>query len=138
MGSMKVTRSRLATVVAQRAQSSESVKKLARELAAYLLAEHRSGELDSIMRDIQQYRADHGIVEVLAASAYPLSPEVCSEIESMVRQLYPGASKVIISPLHDKSALGGVRLEFANEQLDLTLRAKLNRFKQLTAVGQGV
>jgi F0F1-type ATP synthase delta subunit len=131
----KVPRSRLSKVVAGRLQAGEDVNKVATEIAAYLLDENRVGELDSLLRDIQQYRADAGIVEVLAKSAHPLTDGVKSDIEAQVRNVYPGARQIIITELHDESVIGGVKLQLAHEQLDLTVRSKLNRFKQLTAVG---
>jgi F0F1-type ATP synthase delta subunit len=131
----KVPRSRLSKVVAGRLQAGEDVNKVATEIAAYLLDENRVGELDSLLRDVQQYRADAGTVEVLARSAHPLTDSVKSDIEAQVRSVYPGAQQIIITELHDESVIGGVKLQLAHEQLDLTVRSKLNRFKQLTAVG---
>jgi F0F1-type ATP synthase delta subunit len=32
--------------------------------------------------------------------------------------------------------IGGVRLSLANQQLDLSVESKLNKFKQLTAAGK--
>ena len=50
-----------------------------------------------------------------------------------MRELYPNAKQIIITPEQDAKAVGGIRLELANQQLDLTVRGKLNLFKQLTA-----
>jgi len=108
------------------------VQTLSREIAAYLLSEGRTNELDSVLRDVMQYRADHGIVEVITVVAYPLADTVRADIESVARELYPAAKQIIISQERDETVIGGARIEFANEQLDLSVRAKLNRFKQLT------
>ena len=136
---MKAPRTRLAAMIAERSLKSDaSTKKLAEEIAAYLLAEGRTDELDSILRDVMQYRADHGVVEVTAISAHELDAKVRSEIKSVARELYPDAQQVIISEEHDSSVVGGVKIELANQQLDLSVRAILNRFNQLTAVTGGV
>jgi F0F1-type ATP synthase delta subunit len=134
---MKVSRTRLAAVIAERAQQNISAKRLSHEIAAYLLAEGRTDELDSVLRDLMQYRADHGIVEVIGVSAYPLNSEVRHDIEGVARELYPDAKQVIISEEHDENVIGGVTIELANQQLDLSVRAKLNRFRQLTAAPGG-
>lgn len=131
----KLPRHELAKVLAERLLTLPE-KRLAAEVAAYLLAEHRTGELDSLLRDIMQYRADHGVVEVAAVSAHDLGANVRRDIEARVRELYPAARTVIISEQRDESLIGGVRIELANEQLDLSIRATLNRFKQLTTVGE--
>lgn len=136
--SHKASRSRLAMIIAERCNLSANAKVLSQEIAAYLLTEGRTGELDSILRDVMQYRADNGIVEVVAVDARPLSEAVRLEITSVVRGFYPAAKQIIISEELDASVIGGVRLELANQQLDLSIRSKLNRFKQLTAATGGI
>ena len=115
------------------AATPQARRKLADEIAAYLLDNKRSGDLDSLLRDIMQQRADGGIVELTAVSAFPLADEVRTDIEQQVRSLYPKVKQIIISERLDTSVVAGVKLEFANQQLDLTVRNKLNRLKTLTA-----
>ena len=131
----KLPRHELAAILAEKALSM-SAANLAEEVAAYLLAENRTGELDSLLRDIMQYRADHGVVEVMAVSAHALTDGTRREVEAQIRELYPAAKQIIISEQLDQSVIGGVKIELANQQLDLSIRSKLNRFKQLTAVGE--
>jgi F0F1-type ATP synthase delta subunit len=127
----KIPRHTLASVIAGKLTAGNE-KKLAREAAAYLLSEKRSGELDSLLRDVEQYRADNGVVEVVAVSAFPLDAKARKEIEAKIREVYPQAKQVMITERIDADQLAGVRLELANQQLDLTIRTKLNQFKQLT------
>ncbi len=131
---MKLSRSRLAQVLAQRyTRPGADVDRLNKEVAAYLLSEKRAGELDSLLRDIEQYRADHdGIVEAKAISAFPLTDAVRQEITAKLQTVFPEANQIIISEQVDERVVGGVRLELANQQLDLTVRGKLNLFKALT------
>ena len=131
---MRQLRSQVAQVVTaaidgSKASSDPSV--LAKEIAAYLLDTGQTGQLDSLVRDIMQVRADNGIVEVVVRSATPLTAQVKTDITEAVRRLFPAADKIIISPVVDPSVVAGVKLELANQQLDLSVRAKLNRFKQL-------
>lgn len=130
---MKTPRHQVAAALAQRSLGSINEPKFAEEIAAYLLAERRTSELNSLLRDVMQYRADKGIVEVTAHSAHPLTAGVRADIDKQIRTLYTTAKTVIITERHDPSVVGGIRLELANQQLDLTVRAKLNRFKQLTS-----
>ena len=130
---MKVPRHIVAAALAQKSLGTVNSSRFAKEIAAYLLAERRTGELDSLLRDIMQYRADHGIVEVIAVSAHPLTVAVEKDVEAQARKLYPNAKQIIVTPEHDADAVGGIRLELANQQLDLSVRNKLNLFKQLTA-----
>jgi len=132
---MKVPRHAIAKALVERslqASSPEELSKLGEEIAAYLLSTRRTGEVDSLMRDMTQYRADRGIVEVIVRSAFPLSEHAEADIVSEVQSIYPQATKVIISHRHDATVIAGVKLEFSNQQLDLSVRNKLNRMKQLT------
>jgi F0F1-type ATP synthase delta subunit len=127
---MKAPRTRIAHVVADRSLKGD--KKLAREVAAYLLDTRRVNDLDSILRDVQGDWAEEGYVEVLAASAHELSAANLAEVKRHVKTLYPSAKQIIVTPVHDPAVIGGVRLRFADRQLDLSVEAKLNKFKQLT------
>ena len=127
---MKISRTTLAKTIAGRM----SDPKLATEVAAYLIAEKRTAELDSLARDLAQYRADtSGVVEVEAVSVHPLTADAKVHIKTTISEIYPTAKEIIITERRDPTVLGGVRLELANQQLDLSARAKLNHFKQLTA-----
>lgn len=131
---MKTPRSQVAKVIAAKLDGT-SERVLASEVAAYLLAEDRTGELDSLARDLVAVRADSGIVEVTAVSVYKLAGTALADIEARVSSLYPSAKKIIINQRLDSAQVGGVRLEFPSAQLDLSVRQKLNKFKQLTGAG---
>lgn len=135
--SVKVSRTRLAAVIAERSLKNVNSEALSREIAAYLLSEGRGSELDSILRDILQYRADHGVVEATALTAHPLSDKDRRDVEQVVRELYPKADQIIISEECDVSIIGGIKVVLANQQLDLSVRRQLNRFRQLTAIPGG-
>ena len=133
---MKLPRRQVAAAIAERTLGISDLKQLSDEVAAYLLSERRTGELDSLIRDVMQYRADHGVVEVVAATAHPLTAVGRSDIQTEIQRLYPLATKVVVTEQPDATVIGGVRLGLANQQLDLSVRNKLNRLKQLTAAGK--
>ena len=70
---MKAPRTRLARLVADQTLKKGVSKHFDREIAAYLLSEGRTNELDSLLRDVQADWAEAGHVEVMARSAYPLT-----------------------------------------------------------------
>lgn len=129
---MKTPRTRIASTVADVTLAKGVSREYAREVAAFLLAEGRVDELDSLLRDIQVEWANKGYVEVLARSTHPLLPEVKADIIKQAQALYPTARKVVVTEIADPSVIGGVQLSVANQQLDLSVEAKLNKFKQLT------
>jgi len=134
---MQTPRTRIASSIADATLQNGNSKAYARELAAYLLAEGRADELDSLLRDVQIAWAERGVVEVLARSAFPLDTDVKADIETTVRELYPAAKTIVVSEVADPSVIGGVQLLVAGTQrLDLSVQAKLNQFKRLTGAGK--
>jgi F0F1-type ATP synthase delta subunit len=133
---MKAQRSKIAGTIAGTTLKKGMSKKYAREVAAYLLENRRTGDLDSILRDVQADWASAGYLEVIAASAHPLTAALRADITRRVKALYPSAKKISISEEHDPEIIGGVSLSLPGRQLDLSVEAKLNRFKQLTSAGK--
>jgi F0F1-type ATP synthase delta subunit len=129
----KVSRHHLAEVIAERTVHVSDTKELAREIAAYLLIERRKADLESLLRDIMQYRANRGIVEARVVSAHDLTSQVKDDVEAILKDEYPDAKTLLLRSKLDESVIGGIRLELANEQLDMTVRSKLDTFKRLTS-----
>ena len=133
---MKTPRSQLARIIAARTLKSGPSKQLAKEIAAYMLEENRTGELASLVRDVQADWAKDGYVEVIAASARELSPEVMKDIEAEARKVYPEAKTIHITPQLSPDLVGGVALTIIDRRLDLTTKAKLQQFKMLAVNGK--
>lgn len=133
---MKAPRTRLAKLIAERTLKQGVSKRFDKEVAAYLLSEGRVNELDSLLRDVQADWAEAGHVEVLARSAYPLTAPVKADIRREVKKVHPSARRIVINEVIDPDMVGGVRLNLPNRQIDLSIRAKLNRFKQSVTAGK--
>lgn len=133
---MKTPRTRIAGIIADRTLKGGLPRRLSCEIAAYLLSERRVNELGPLLRDVQADWAAAGYVEVIASSAYPLSAQVKADIVRQVKQLHPTAKHVIVTEVRDPEVIGGVKLDFAGRRLDLSIRTKLNKFKQLTVAGK--
>ena len=132
---MKQPRTKIAQTIADRSMSGTS-NDLSKQVAAYLLEERRVNDLDSILRDVQQDWANVGYVEVLASSAHPITSDIKADIAKEIKRIYPDAKEVIVTEIHDPEIIGGVQLSLANQQLDMSVEAKLNKFKQLTTSGK--
>ena len=132
----KTPRHDIAAVLGQRSLGRVNAKAFSEQIAAYLIESRRTADLEPLLRDIMQYRADQGIVEVVAVSAHSLNAEARTDVEARVKKAYPTAKQIIISEELQPGLVGGVRLEFPHQQLDVSVRAKLNRFKQLTTAGK--
>lgn len=133
---MNQSRHHLAEVIAEKTIKTSDNKLLAKEIAAYLLDENQTTNLESLIRDIMQYRLDKGVVEVIAVSASELPENVISDVKKLVEYEFPASKNIIVNQRRDNNVIGGVKLEFPNQQLDMTVKAKLNKFKRLTATGK--
>lgn len=132
---MKTPRFKIAGIIADKSRNGFS-KSEAIQIAAYLLEERRVSELESILRDVSNLWAEHGYVEVKASSAYELSDQVKRDIEDQVRRVLPDAKQIYLNEVRDPELIGGVKLEFVNRQLDLSIQGELNKFKELAVNGK--
>jgi F0F1-type ATP synthase delta subunit len=130
---MSFSRISLAVEIAKRLGSRQP-KKLAKSIAAYLIENDKTSELNSLQRDIMQIRGEESkTVELTAITAHHLEQAQLRAIERLVKKIYPDCREVFINQTVDESVVGGVRLEFANQLLDLSASYKLNKLRQLTS-----
>lgn len=130
---MSSIRQDLAQVIAT--HDGADSKKLAREIAAYLLEKRQTTGLESLLRDVMAYRERSGLIEATVDTAHDLSPQLLEEVRQLVKAQKPHAKQVRVFPRHDSSVVGGLKVRLANEQLDLTIRSKLDTFKRVTTEG---
>ena len=128
-----ISRTDLAEVIGERTLHTHDLNKLKKAIAGYLLEQNRVADIDSLMRDVMKYRAAHGYVEAMVVSAFPLTSAVLASVEIEITGQYPGAKSYVLNQRVDKDVVGGIRIEVAGEELDMTIRAKLNTLKRLTA-----
>tara|TARA_B100001245_G_scaffold190959_1_gene149128 strand:+ start:603 stop:989 length:387 start_codon:yes stop_codon:yes gene_type:complete len=97
-------------------------------LAAYLSETRRTREADLIIRDIEAALADRGVVVADVQSSQALSSEARQAITSFFGSAMQ-AKRVVLRESVDGSLLGGVRIVAAGNELDATLRRRINQLK---------
>lgn len=97
---------------------------LAKSVAAYIIAERRTAELDKIMRQVLKLRQSQGKNEITLTSAFPVDDTVVVNVKKLIKNEQAVVNKVI-----DKSVIGGVRIQSNDFYLDLTVRNRLNKLK---------
>jgi F0F1-type ATP synthase delta subunit len=133
---MKQPRRLLAQTIAKRTAHLTDTKKLAQEVAAYLVAENRVSELAPIMRDVMVIRKEQGVVEADIVSAFPLSESAVQDVIKLVHATYPHAKQVQIVQQTSSDTLGGLKVVMPDEQLDLSVKHKLSIFKHAAVAGK--
>ncbi len=128
-----ITRKQLAEVIGEKTLHIQNTDDLVARVAAYLSTEHLNIDLNSLVRDVMQYRQDRGIVEAVAVSAHPLNSTALNDIRELLKEHFPDAKTILVDQRIDESIVGGVRIELPQENLDLSVKSKLNLFKRLVA-----
>lgn len=124
---MAVKRTEVAQAILALKQSSGiDRKRLARDIAGYLIAERRTRELNSLLRDIEdlEYRKN-GVLEITATAARPLSAKAKAEIAKLF-----DAKQVRLHEEINNETLGGVRVRALDKVVDLSVQARLQRLRK--------
>lgn len=128
---MSFSRSSLVNEMNKQIAAGKS-SRLAKAVAAYLIETGKTSEINSLERDVIEGRStENGVVELTAISAHPLEQAQLQEIERIIKKLNPTCKEVIVNQNLDESLVGGIRLEFANQLLDLSASSKLSKLRQL-------
>jgi len=90
------SRHHLTEIIGKRTINIRDRDLLVREIAAFLLHENHTADLGSLIRDVMQYRANHGIVEAVVVSAHGLSGRAKQDIEKILKEAYPHATEIIV------------------------------------------
>jgi F0F1-type ATP synthase delta subunit len=124
---MALSRRKLADQAARRIADGESKTTVLRELAAYLIDSGRKHEADLLVRDIVTALIARGNVVGTVVSARPLTDEAKKTIDSFVKHHYADVKSVVLRERVDETVIGGMRIEFADKQLDATVANKLDK-----------
>lgn len=121
----QATYKELARAVREVMAKGKSADDVVNQVAAYLVAERRTGETDRIMREVERLQeVEDGIMEVTSTSARPLSERVKQEISQLFEP-----QEVRIIEKHDASLVGGVHIKTLETLVDLSVRGQLKSLK---------
>ncbi len=117
----------LAGVIATMLQTTDDSKKLAAQIAGYLLQEHHTKDVDAVMRDVMTARARQGIIETQVTTAFPLSSQVKEQVLALLKKEYPAAKQFVLQQSVNPQVLAGIKLQTPDKQLDETARGKIDQ-----------
>lgn len=121
----------LAAVIADRYQAGKT-DGLAKSIAAYLLETNQTVELDSLIRDVKVLREQSGHIEAEVFTAHDLNENALEDVKSLIKTTHPEVRTVAVVQTLDPTVIGGLKIRLAQEQLDMSIRSKLDTFKRLT------
>lgn len=121
----KISIKQLAVYAVDQIEDGSSSSDVARKLASFLLQERRSRDASALFRALEKELDERGSAQVMITSAYEVSEDIKKQLASML-----GAKNPVYDEVIDPSVIGGVKARAGESEIDLTVRARLNRFKQ--------
>jgi len=124
----KISRRVIATHIADELIKGTSQKKLTKQLAAYLIENRRTNELNLMVRDIQYYLSEKGYILGTVTTAHELGATTKKAIEAFAKK-NTGAKHIELDSIVDESVLGGFKLDLPNKEIDTTIARQLTILK---------
>lgn len=125
---IRLSRRKIASYYATSLVDGVDAKKVALQLAGYLIESGRTKELELIVSDIEYQLSLSGIVLANVTSAHELDELTKKAVIELVRD-NTDAKQVQLREYIDPSVLGGVKLEFTGSELDTTIARRLIKLK---------
>jgi F0F1-type ATP synthase delta subunit len=120
----KITTQELAKYVVDQLEAGVDSSALAEQISAYLLEERRTRELPAILRAVDLELSRRGNDQVVITAAHVTSSDVKKQISDLLGVKNPTFTEII-----DQNVIGGVKARSGETEIDLTVRGRLNRFK---------
>lgn len=122
---MRLSRAQLATfIIGNRGKDAVN------QVAGYLIANGRSKEVDLVVREIESRLDAQGRTVARVASARKLSADEQRNVVKMIKSRHADIESVEIINEVDPSVLGGVVVRTPREEVDVSIRGRLNRMKR--------
>lgn len=99
------------------------------QVAAYLVANGRTREVELVAADIEKALLRGGIVPAEVSSARNLTDDEVQNVEKLLQERYDARPVLRLST--DENLMGGVVIKTATEEFDGSLRKRINRLKAM-------
>ena len=122
---MKLSRAQLADFII-----SDKSNDAAKQVAAYLVANGRSKEVDLVIREVEARLEKDGRAVARVQSARKLSADEQRNIIKTLKSQNSDINSVEIINEIDPSLVGGVVVRTPSTEVDVSIRGRLNRMKR--------
>ena len=125
---VSLSRQKLSKYYANSLMGGINAKKLATQMAAYLIETKRTKELSMLISDIEYQMSLNGVVVANVTSAHTLDEIAKTALIDLIRR-DTNATKIRLTEHLDPSVLGGIKLKFTGTELDTTIARRLTTLK---------
>lgn len=124
---IRLSRRKITSYVAEQLATGNT-KQVVKQLAAFLIDNRRTKELELIVRDVEYELAKRGIVLALITSAHELTTATRTAINTLIKD-QTGAKTIQLQQFIDPSVLGGVKVDIPGQQIDTTIAHRLTTLR---------
>lgn len=124
---MRLSRRKITNYVAEQLAAGNT-KQVIKQLAAFLIDNRRTKELELIVRDVEYELAKRGIVLARITSAHELTTATRAAINALIKE-QTGTSNIQLQQFIDPSVLGGVKVDIPGQQIDTTIARRLTTLR---------
>lgn len=125
---IRLSRRKITNYIAGEIAAGKDVKLLVRQLAAFLIDNRRTKEVDLIVRDIEYGLKNQGIVLARVTSAFDLATATQTAITKLIKE-QTNARTIELRQFIDPKVLGGVKIDLPGLQMDTTIARRLTIYR---------
>jgi F-type H+-transporting ATPase subunit delta len=123
---MRLSRRKITSYVAE--QLAAGTKQVIKQLAAFLIDNRRTKELELIVRDVEYELVRRGVVLARITSAHELTTATQTAINALIKD-QTGAKTIQLQQFIDPGVLGGVKIDIPGQQIDTTIVRRLTTLR---------
>lgn len=124
-----ITRRAVARHVAEQLVDGDAVATIT-QLAAYLVATHKTKQVDRYIADIEVELAARGVVVADVTTARPLSDELRKNVEALIAT-QTGGRHVALREHVDKGIIGGMIVRSAGTEYDRSIKRAVRALRSV-------
>ena len=125
----RISRRKIASYIAQQLIDGHSQTATIKHLAAFLIDNRRTKEVQLVVRDIEFELQNRGVILAEVTTASALTEATRAEIVKLVGS-HADPGKIQLRQFVDPDVIGGVRIDIPGKRLDATIARRLAIFRE--------
>lgn len=126
----KLTRRAVTRYVADQLVSGADANNVIAQLAAYLVVQRKTKQIDSFIADIEIELAARGVVVADVTTARPLSEELRQSVETLIAT-QTGGRHVALREHVDRDIIGGMIIRSAGTEYDRSIKRAVRALRSV-------
>ena len=126
----KLTRRAVTRYVADQLVSGADANNVIAQLAAYLVVQRKTKQIDSFIADIEIELAARGVVVADVTTARPLSEELRQSVEALIAT-QTGGRHVALREHVDRDIIGGMIIRSAGTEYDRSIKRAVRALRSV-------